>query len=238
MTGPLTSFKEQHHPRVVFTLSHPERVAMDEYMQGALLEGIISPSSAVSFSSWEKKKTTLWPWIDYCGLNDITVKNYYQLPLMSSAFELLQGACIFTNLDLRNVYHLFRIWEGDKWKNPPQEPQNTRENVDHVHQVLQRLLQHQLFAKAEKCEFHQATTCFLALNIPLEKVKIDPENVTTVWNWPVPADQKKLQHLGFATFSHHFIENLSQVVAPLHTSATFTLETGWSGAVIPILDAP
>ncbi len=63
-----------------------------------------------------KKDGSLRPCIDYRGLNDITVKNRYPLPLMSSAFELLQGAAIFTKLDLRNAYHLVRIREGDEWK--------------------------------------------------------------------------------------------------------------------------
>ena len=35
---------------------------------------------------------------------------------MNSAFDLLQGATIFTKLDLRNAYHLVRIKEGDEWK--------------------------------------------------------------------------------------------------------------------------
>uniref|UniRef100_A0A4W5N0X4 ribonuclease H n=1 Tax=Hucho hucho TaxID=62062 RepID=A0A4W5N0X4_9TELE len=35
---------------------------------------------------------------------------------MSSAFERLQGASIFTKLDLRNAYHLVRIKKGDEWK--------------------------------------------------------------------------------------------------------------------------
>ncbi len=38
------------------------------------------------------------------------------LPLMSSAFEILQGAKIFTKLDLRNAYHLVRIKEADELK--------------------------------------------------------------------------------------------------------------------------
>lgn len=53
--------------------------------------------------------------IDYRGLNDITVKNRYPLPLMSSVFEILQGARIFTKLDLCKVYHLVCIKEGDEW---------------------------------------------------------------------------------------------------------------------------
>ena len=64
----------------------------------------------------EKKGKTLRPCIDYRGLNEITVKNRYPLPLISSAFELLQGSTIFSKLDLRNAYHLVRIREGDEWK--------------------------------------------------------------------------------------------------------------------------
>ena len=47
-----------------------------------------------------------------------SVRNKYALPLISSAFAFqpLQGATIFSKLDLRNAYHLVRIREGDKCK--------------------------------------------------------------------------------------------------------------------------
>ncbi len=35
---------------------------------------------------------------------------------MATAFELLQGASIFTKLDLCNAYYLVRIRQGDEWK--------------------------------------------------------------------------------------------------------------------------
>lgn len=64
----------------------------------------------------EKKDKTLRPCIDYRGLNDISVKNCYPLPLISSTFKPLQGPTVFSKLDLRNAYHLVRIREGDEWK--------------------------------------------------------------------------------------------------------------------------
>jgi hypothetical protein len=63
-----------------------------------------------------KKDKNLCPCIDYQGLNDITVKNHYPLPVLSLAFEPLQGATIFSKLKLRNAYYLVQISEGDEWK--------------------------------------------------------------------------------------------------------------------------
>ncbi|KAK3574131.1 hypothetical protein QTP86_003418 [Hemibagrus guttatus] len=56
-----------------------------------------------------KKDGGLRPCIDYRGLNQITIKNWYPLPLISSAFELLQEDVIFTKLDLCNAYHLMYV---------------------------------------------------------------------------------------------------------------------------------
>eukprot|EP00063_Salmo_salar_P026978 XP_014001813.1 PREDICTED: RNA-directed DNA polymerase homolog [Salmo salar] len=74
---------------------------------------------SVRFSLGEfvaEKDKTLRPCIDYQILNDITVKIRYPLPLISSAFEPLQGATVFSKLDLQNAYHLVRIQDGDEWK--------------------------------------------------------------------------------------------------------------------------
>lgn len=92
---------------------------MEEYISNSLAAGLICPSSSpagAGFFFVEKKDKSSRPCIDYQGLNDITVKNRYPLPLISSAFELLQGATIFTKLDLRNAYHLVRIREGEEWE--------------------------------------------------------------------------------------------------------------------------
>lgn len=53
---------------------------------------------------------------DYPGLNNITVKYPYPLPLVPVALEQLWEAKVFTKLNLRSTYNLVRIREGDKWK--------------------------------------------------------------------------------------------------------------------------
>ncbi len=101
---------------------------MEKYISDSLATGFIRPSSSpagAGFLFVGKKDGSLRPCIDYRGLNSITVKNTYPLPLMSSAFERLQGASIFPKLDLRNVYHLVRIRQGDEWKTAFNTPEGT-----------------------------------------------------------------------------------------------------------------
>ncbi|KAK1797483.1 hypothetical protein P4O66_008334 [Electrophorus voltai] len=100
----------------LFSLSGPECQAMDEYIQESLALGLFRLSTSPGFFFVGKKDGGLHPCIDYQGLNKITIKDCYTLPLMTSAFEKLQQASIFTKLDLRSAYNLVRIQEGDKWK--------------------------------------------------------------------------------------------------------------------------
>lgn len=67
----------------------------------------------LDFALWKKGGS---PCIDYRGLNLITKKYAYSLPLVSSALEQLKEATIYTKLDLRSAYNLVRIRDRDKWK--------------------------------------------------------------------------------------------------------------------------
>src|SRR5205809_3576745 len=63
------------------------------------------------------------------------------------------------------------------------------EHVQHVRQVLQRLLDHGLYAKLEKCEFHVRETKFLGFIISPDGIAMDPERIATIVDWPVPNSQ-------------------------------------------------
>ncbi len=103
----------------IYPLSIPEQKAMKEYIEEALEQEYIRPSTSPAASSFffvAKKDGGLRPCIDYRALNKITVKFRYPLPLVPAALEQLRGARIFTKLDLRSAYNLIRIREGDEWK--------------------------------------------------------------------------------------------------------------------------
>ena len=54
--------------------------------------------------------------VDYRGLNEITVKDRYPLPLMDELFDRVHDAKFFTKIDLRTGFHQIRIAEGDTEK--------------------------------------------------------------------------------------------------------------------------
>ncbi|KAI3358929.1 hypothetical protein L3Q82_015322 [Scortum barcoo] len=90
------------------------------------------------------------------------------------------------------------------------------EHTQHVRQVLQRLLENQLFVKAEKCEFHVSKVSFLGFIIAPGQLHPDPSKIKAVENWPTPSTRKKLQQfLGFANFYRRFIRTGSATTVRL-----------------------
>ncbi|KAI2647118.1 Transposon Tf2-6 polyprotein [Labeo rohita] len=103
----------------IYPLSIPEREAMENYINEALKQGFIRPSTSPAVSSFflvDKKDGGLRPCIDYRVLNESMVKFAYPLPLVPAALEELREAHVFTKLDLRSAYNLICIREGDEWK--------------------------------------------------------------------------------------------------------------------------
>ena len=92
---------------------------MPEYLQEALDKGWIRESQSpagVPIHFAPRKSRELRLCVDYRGLNAITIKNRYPLPLINDLLDRLNGATLFSKIDLRNAYHRIRIRKGDEWK--------------------------------------------------------------------------------------------------------------------------
>uniref|UniRef100_A0A9J8D497 Reverse transcriptase/retrotransposon-derived protein RNase H-like domain-containing protein n=1 Tax=Cyprinus carpio carpio TaxID=630221 RepID=A0A9J8D497_CYPCA len=79
--------------------------------------------------------------------------------------------------------------------------------------------------------FMHSLFLFLGHIISTEGVRMDPEKVKAVVNWPSPESRKALQRfLGFANFYRRFIRNFSQLAAPLTALTSPSLTFRWSNA--------
>ncbi|SPC61966.1 uncharacterized protein UHOD_12133 [Ustilago sp. UG-2017b] len=103
----------------IYSLSEHELKTLREYLEENLAKGFISPSDSPAASPIlfvKKKDGSLRLCVDYRGLNRITIRNRYPLPLIDELLDRLHEAQFFTCIDLRGAYNLLRIAKGDEWK--------------------------------------------------------------------------------------------------------------------------
>ncbi|KAJ3680982.1 hypothetical protein LUZ60_015471 [Juncus effusus] len=85
---------------------------LDELLKLGFIRPSVSPWGApVLFV--KKKDGSMRLCIDYRELNKVTVKNKYPLPRIDDLFDQLQGAQVFSKIDLRTGYHQLKIKPED-----------------------------------------------------------------------------------------------------------------------------
>ncbi|SGY83011.1 BQ5605_C009g05613 [Microbotryum silenes-dioicae] len=103
----------------LYPLSETELQTLSSWLKENLSKNFIRASTSPAGAPVlfvRKKDGSLRLCVDYRGLNKITRKNRYPLPLIPEALDRIRGAKIYTKLDLRSGYNLVRIKEGDEWK--------------------------------------------------------------------------------------------------------------------------
>jgi RNase H-like domain found in reverse transcriptase/Reverse transcriptase (RNA-dependent DNA polymerase) len=118
---------------------------------------------------------------------------------MNGVFGDLLDVCIVMYLDDILIYS--------------NDPAKHRE---HVREVLRRLRKHGLFAKADKCKWHQDLVEFLGYMLSADGLTMSIDKFQTIKDWPEPWKIKDIQSfLGFTNFYCCFIYNYSDIAVPL-----------------------
>jgi len=64
----------------------------------------------------KKKDGSLCLCVNFHGLNHISKKNHYSLPLISDLLDSPCKAWVYSKIDLHYAYHLVHIADSDEWK--------------------------------------------------------------------------------------------------------------------------
>ena len=103
----------------IYSLGSVELETLKAYIKTNLANGFIRPSKSPAGAPIlfdRKSDGSLRLCVNYRGLNNLTIKNRYPLPLIGELLDRLGRAKRFTQLDLTSAYHRMRIREGDEWK--------------------------------------------------------------------------------------------------------------------------
>jgi len=103
----------------LYPLSPDELELINEYLDEMLKNKKICPSKSstgapIFFAKQTNGKLRIV--VDYRGLNAITIKDNYPLPLITTLMEQVGISQIFSKLDLKLGFNLLRIAKGNEWK--------------------------------------------------------------------------------------------------------------------------
>ena len=115
---PLLSDKESSKGPL-YNMSRDKLLVLQKYLKEHLFKSFIRVSSSSAASSVifvKKPEGDLWLCVNYCGLNNLTVKNHYPLPLIWETLNLMIFSVIFIKLDIIAAFNKLQMAEGEEWK--------------------------------------------------------------------------------------------------------------------------
>ncbi|XP_073120611.1 uncharacterized protein [Henckelia pumila] len=134
-------------------------------------------------------------------LNRVTVKNRYPLPRIDDLFDQLQGAEVFSKIDLRSGYHQLKVKDADV-----QKP-----------------------AFRTRYGHYEFLISFLGHIVSAKGIEVDPSKVEAVRNWAVPKNATEIRSfLGLAGYYRRFIQDFSKIVLPLTSLTRKGMKFVWS----------
>ena len=89
-------------------------------------------------------------------------------------------------------------------------------HVRHVDKVLKLLKEQQIYAKPSKCFFGVKEVEYLGHIVSHEGVKVDPNKIKAIMDWPIPKTFNNLGgFLGLTGYYHKLVRHYGRIATPL-----------------------
>jgi hypothetical protein len=107
--------------------------------------------------------------------------------------------------------------------------QSEEEHVDHLKMVLQRLQEHQLYAKLSKCEFWIDEVLFLGHIINRDGFVLGSKKVADILNWKALTDVRGIKSfIGMVGYYRRFIAGSLKIARPMTGLLANKVEFKWT----------
>jgi len=89
-------------------------------------------------------------------------------------------------------------------------------HLEHLEKIFQIMKENKLYANLKKCIFCADEIPVLGCFVGVNGVRLDPEKIKAISEWPVPSSVKDLRKfLGLANYLHKYTKNHAHLVHPL-----------------------
>eukprot|EP00253_Pinus_taeda_P028398 PITA_28398 len=156
-------------------------------------------------------------------INKITIRYKFPLPQMDDMMDCLSGAVYFSKIDLKIGYHQICIQEGDEWKTTFKTNEGLYEwlvmsfGLSNAPNTFMRLMNEMLKEYIGKFVIvYLKELIYLGFVIAENELKMDPEKVVAIVNWPSLKSLFEVRSFhGLTSFYWKFIRNFSKICAPM-----------------------